>query len=543
MDKDRMNSLPNVGEALHFNARILPDKVGARDLERAMTFREWNARSCRLANALLGLGLTKGDRVAVLAYNCVEWLEIYVAAAKAGLVAVPINFRLVGEEIRYIVENCEAAALIVQDDLLEPVERLRPGLSVPARNFIHFGATKCPPGYRAYEDLLAAARDSEPETEVMPTDPWTLMYTSGTTGKPKGAIRSHRGGAHLSLITEAEMGFSRGDAALLVMPMCHANSLYFFGAFAYCGASCTVYSRKSFDPEHLLRILDEGGASFTSLVPTHYIMMLALPAAVRAKHRVDRVTKLLISSATARRDTKLAIMEYFCKSGLFELYGSTEAGWVTMLHPEEQFTKLGSVGRECVGSAPIRLLDPAGNEVADGDTGELYSSNPYTFDGYWKLPDKTAEAFRGDYCSVGDLARRDPDGFYYLVDRKSNMIISGGENVYPSEVETLIGSHPHVKEVAVIGVPDLKWGERVHAVVVLHAGVAVAEVELIAWCRDRIAGYKRPRSVAFVRDNDMPRTATGKILHRVLKSRYSAFTANDDEARHMLSPPPLAGEG
>jgi len=174
-----------------------------------------------------------------------------------------------------------------------------------------------------------------------------------------------------------------------------------------------------------------------------------------------------------------------------------------------------------VGAAPIRLLDPAGNEVADGETGELYSCNPYTFDGYWRLPDKTKEAFRGDYCSVGDLARRDQDGFYYLVDRKSNMIISGGENVYPSEVENLLGLHDDVKEVAVVGVADPKWGERVHAVVVLHAGASVTEAELAAWCRDRIAGYKRPRSISFIRDDDMPRTATGKILHRVLKARFS----------------------
>ena len=516
-----MSQLPNLGEVLRFNARIFPDKIGARDLGRAMTFRQWNARSCRLANALIGLGLAKGKRVAVLAYNCVEWLEIYAATAKAGLVAVPINFRLVGEEIGYIVENCEAAAFIVQDDLLEPVERARPNLSVPPRNFIHFGGPICPAGYRAYEDLVAAARDSEPDIAVLPADPWTLMYTSGTTGKPKGAIRSHRGSAQLSLITEAEMGFGRRDAALLVMPMCHANSLYFFGAFAYCGASCTVYSRKSFDPEHLLHTLSEIGATFTSLVPTHYIMMLALSAAVRARYDVQRVTKLLISSAPARRDTKLAIMDYFRNSGLFELYGSTEAGWVTMLHPQEQFTKLGSVGRECVGSAPIRLLDPAGNEVADGETGELYSCNPYTFDGYWRLPDKTKEAFRGNYCSVGDLARRDHDGFYYLVDRKNNMIISGGENIYPSEIENLLGMHDDVKEVAVVGVADPKWGERVHAVVVLHAGASVTEAELAAWCRDRIAGYKRPRSISFIGDDDMPRTATGKILHRVLKARFS----------------------
>jgi fatty-acyl-CoA synthase len=516
-----MRDLPNIGDVLRFNARIAPDRTGACDLERTLTFAQWNARACRLANALLGLGLSKGDRVAVLAYNCLEWAEVYAATAKAGLVAVPINFRLVAEEIRYIVENCEAAAIIVQDDLAGAIETIRADLPVPRENFIHFGGTKTPPGYRAYEDLIAAARDSEPDAKVAPADPWTLMYTSGTTGKPKGAIRSHRGSAHLSLITDIEMGFGRSDTALLVMPMCHANSLYFFGAFAYCGATCTIYSRKSFDPEHLLRTLSHSGASFTSLVPTHYIMMLSLPGAVREKYDVEQVRKLLVSSAPARRDTKLAIMEHFRNCGLYELYGSTEAGWVTMLHPHEQLTKLGSVGRECTGSAPIRLLDADGNDVADGEAGELYSCNPYTFDGYWKLPDKTREAFRGNYCTVGDLARRDADGFYYLVDRKSNMIISGGENVYPSEVENLLAANDRIKEVAVIGVPDAKWGERVHAVVVLHAGATLTEVELVDWCRDRIAGYKRPRSVSFVGDDDMPRTATGKILHRVLKARHS----------------------
>jgi acyl-CoA synthetase (AMP-forming)/AMP-acid ligase II len=516
-----MTDLPTLGEALSLNARVFPDKIGARDLERSMTFRQWNARACRLANALIGLGLTKGDRLAVLAYNCVEWLEIYAACAKAGVVAVPINFRLVGAEIRYIIENSGAAALIVQHDLLAPIEEVRRDLPVPSQNFIHIGGAACPPGYRAYEDLLAFARDSEPAVAVRADEPWTLMYTSGTTGRPKGAIRSHRGSALLSLATDVEMGFTRNDSALLVMPLCHANSLYFYGAFSYCGAACTVYSRKSFDPEHLLRTLAEGGASFTSLVPTHYIMMLGLPARVREACNVDRVTKLLISSAPARRDTKLAILDTFRSSGLFELYGSTEAGWVTMLHPDEQLTKLGSVGRECAGSRPIKLIDADGNEVADGAPGELYSCNAYTFDGYWQLPDKTREAFRGDYCTVGDLARRDADGYYFLVDRKSNMIISGGENIYPSEVENLLGGHDQVKEVAVIGVPDATWGERVHAVVVLHDGARVSETELIDWCRERIAGYKRPRSVAFIRDDEMPRTATGKILHRVLRASHS----------------------
>ncbi len=515
-----MNALAHIGEALAMHARMFPDKIGARDLERKMTFREWHGRACKLANALAGLGLAKGDRVCVLAYNCLEWVEIYAACAFAGLIAVPINFRLVGPEIKYIIENSEARALIFQDEFLETVEALKSALDIPAKNFILFGAKKSS-GFVSYEDLISRSRDTPPNISVSLDDPWALMYTSGTTGKPKGAIRTHRGSSMLALVTAAEFNLTRNDAALLVMPMCHANSLFFFGAFSYCGAACTIYSRKSFDPEHFLRTMAEGGSTFTSLVPTHYIMMLALSSALRSKLNVDAVTKLLVSSAPARRDTKLEIMEYFKNSGLFELYGSTEAGWVTMLHPDEQFSKLGSVGRETIGSRKIRLLDPDGNDVPDGEPGELYSCNASTFTGYWKLPEKTREAFRGEYCTVGDLARRDGDGYIHLVDRKSNMIISGGENVYPSEVETMLGSHPDVKDVAVIGVNDAKWGERVHAVIIPHAGKTLSEESVIEWCKDRIAGYKRPRSASFIRDEEMPRTATGKILHRILRERHA----------------------
>ena len=520
-----MSELLTIGRMLAVHARITPDKTGARDLERAMSFRQWNQRSCRLANALLGLGLAKGDRVAVLAYNRVEWAEIYAATAKAGLVVVPVNFRLVGAEIRYIVENAEAAALIVEDALMGALEDVRSDLDIADGRLIHLGTGACPAGYRDYEALLAAAADREPELTVSPADPWTLMYTSGTTGKPKGVVRSHKAAALLSLVTQIEIGIHREDGTLLVMPMCHANSLNFFGAFAYGGAETAIYSRKSFDPEHFVRTLAQGGSTFTSLVPTHYIMMLGLPAAVRDGFDLRRVAKLMVSSAPARQDTKRAVMEMFPKSGLFELYGSSEAGWVTMLHPHEQFSKLGSVGRECVAAAPIRLLDAHGNEVADGEAGELYSCNPHSFDGYWKLPDKTREAFRGDYCTVGDMARRDPDGYIHLVDRKSNMIISGGENIYPSEVEAVLGAHPAVQDVAVIGLPDEKWGERVHAVIVTHDNTTLTEAELLAWCRDRIAGYKRPRACTFMSAEQVPRTATGKILHRVLKSQLAGDSA------------------
>jgi len=515
-----VSSLPSLGEAVAVHAALTPDKIGVRDLARAMSFRQWNERACRLANGLLGLGLGKGDRVAVLAYNCIEWLEIYAALAKAGLVAVPVNFRLVGAEIRYIVTDAGARALIVQDDLLEPVAGIRADLPVPASNYVHFGGPEAPAGYRSYEELIAAAAGSEPRADIRPEEAWAFMYTSGTTGHPKGAIRSHANSALLALITALDQGFTRDDTGLLVMPLCHSNSLWYATLLGYLGAASVVYSRKSFDPEHLLRTLAEEAVTFTSLVPTHFIMLLGLPAAAKARYRCDGVNKLLVSSAPARRETKLAIMEQFRNTRLLEGYGSTEAGWVTLLRPDERSDKLGSIGRELTGSGRIRLLDDDGNEVPDGEVGELYSRTPYAFSGYWNLPEKTAEAFRGAYCTVGDMARRDADGYYYLVDRKKNMIISGGENVYPSEVEGVVGAHPKVKDVAVIGVPDEKWGEAVHAVVILHAGAAATADEVLDWCRDRIAGYKRPRSVAFIGEDEMPRTATGKVLHRVLRRRY-----------------------
>jgi len=517
-----MSALLNLGEAIGMHARLTPEKIGARDLARSLTYRTWNERACRLGNALLGLGLERGDRVAILAYNCVEWMELYAAAAKAGLVAVPINFRLLGAEIRYIVEDAGARAFVVQDELVERVEQIRAELTVPPARYVHFGAERAPAGYQSYEELISRAAPHEPAVRGGADDPWAFMYTSGTTGRPKGAIRTHGASALLAVITALDQGFTPDDRGLLVMPLCHSNSLWYATLLGYIGASAIVYDRKSFDPEHVLRIVSEERVTFTSLVPTHYIMMLGLPGATRSRHSASAVNKLLVSSAPARRETKIEIMEFFRNSRLLEAYGSTEAGWVTLLRPEHQLDKLGSIGRELTGSAPIRLLDEGGNDVPEGGVGELYSRTPYAFRGYWNLPEKTAEAFRGEYCTVGDMARREPDGYYYLVDRKKNMIISGGENVYPSEVEGLLGAHPKIKDVAIIGIPDAKWGEAVHAVVILRDGTSATESELLEWCRDKIAGYKRPRSVSFVREEEMPRTATGKILHRVLRDRFGA---------------------
>ncbi|KMY68228.1 long-chain fatty acid--CoA ligase [Desulfocarbo indianensis] len=519
-----MNRWLTVADILRVNAQLFPDKEGAADLYRSLTYKQWNDRCCALANAFMERGLKKGDRIAMIAYNCLEWMEFYGACAKGGFVAVPIMFRLTPKEYSYILNNAEVSAFIVEKPFAGDVTEAKDDFdSLADDRYFYFGEGAAPAGYTHLEDLFKSGSTSEPPVTVIDEDTWVIMYTSGTTGRPKGVVRTHESLAGKYWTNIAAMGYDRDDRGLLVMPMCHINSIFYSFVFTCLGATCVVYNSVSFDPEHMIKTLAEFRITFTSLVPTHYIMMLALPEEVKAKYDVDCVKKLLISSAPARRDLKLAIMDYFKNSQLYEAYGSTEAGLVTLLLPHEQFNKLGSIGREIPGTDIIKLLDEDGNEVPVGEVGELYSRGPALFSEYWKMPDETKAAFHGNHFSAGDMAYKDEEGYYFLVDRKKNMIITGGENVYPSEVEDVIGSHPAVKDVAVIGVPDEKWGESVTAVIILHQGHEASgdlAKEIQGHTKGKIAGFKRPKQVHFVSDEEMPRTGTGKILHRVLRERY-----------------------
>ncbi|MFB0535287.1 MAG: class I adenylate-forming enzyme family protein [Anaerolineae bacterium] len=518
----------NMGEMLRVNATKFPDKmavkgIAVKDGFNELSFAQYDEKTCRLANAWLDMGLKKGDRIAVLLYNVVEYMEIYAAAAKAGLVIVPINFRWVGPEIEYVVNNSEAKAFVCSEEFLKEVESVRGNFEgVAAGRFMFIGPTdKTPEGYVNYEEIIAAASPEEPGIKVEPRETWIHLYTSGTTGKPKGVIRSHESYVAFYLINEVDFGFRFDDIGLIVMPLCHVNSTFYSFVFTYIGGGVYVHRARAYDPEELLQIIDREKVTYTSLVPTHYIMMLNLPDEIKSKYDLSSMRQLLISSAPARKDTKLGIMEMFPNAALFEAYGSTEAGLVTLLKPHEQLTKLGSIGKACAGTDLVKVLDEEGNEVPVGEVGELYSRGPMMFDEYWKMPEKTAASFRGEYFSAGDLARRDEDGYLYIVDRKDNMIITGGEKVYPSEVENVVGSHPSVLDVAVIGVPDPKWGEAVKAVVIpKDPDHPPMEEEILEYCRGKMAGYKRPKSVDFIKPEEMPRTASGKIVHTELRSRY-----------------------
>jgi len=506
----------NLGQHLKLNAKKYPDTVALKDVDRSYTYPETNCRVNRLAHSLMGLGLEKGDKVAVLLENSIEIIEVYLATAKSGLIIVPINFRLVGPEVEYIVNNSDAKAFIVHDEFTPVVDGIKSDLlNIPPNSYIAVG-NECD-GYANYERFIADASEEEPDVIVAPEDTWVLIYTSGTTGKPKGVVRSHASHIAFYLINGIDFGFDEHDVCMNVMPLCHINSTFFTFTFTYIGATVYIHPARSFRSEEILEIIELEKVTFISLIPTHYNLILGVSEEAR-KRDVSSIKKLLCSSAPARKSMKLAIMDFFPGVQLYEGYGSSEAGIVTVLKPEDQMRKLGSIGYETLGTDFVKILDEQGYEMPQGEVGELYSRGPMLFDEYYKLPEKTADSHRGEWFSAGDMARMDEEGFFQIVDRKDNMIITGGEHVYPSEVEEVIGSLPEVFDTAVISLPDEKWGERVVAVVIKKGDID--EKTIIDACRKSLAGYKIPKQILFIDQEEMPRTPTGKILHRILRERF-----------------------
>ena len=511
----------NMGEILRVNAKKFPKKLALKDTRRSLNYTELNERVNQLGNGLINKGLKKGDKVGILLYNNLEFIETYCALAKIGLVAVPINFRYASKDIEFVLDNSDAKAMILGEEFVNVVDPIKSKLvKIQKENYIVVG-DNVPDNYQSFENLITESSIEEPNIIVDVKDTWILLYTSGTTGVPKGVVRSHESYIAFYLINDVDFGFTEKDYALILMPLFHVNSTFYAYCFLYIGGSVYIHRSRDFNPEELLGIIDKEKVTFSSMIPTHYNLILNLPDEIKMKYDMNSITSLLCSSAPVRKQTKLDVLKFFPNVRLFEAYGSTEAGLVTLLKPEDQLKKLGSIGKECSGMDIIKLLDENKKEVAIGEVGELYSRGPMMFDKYYELPEKTKSSFIGEYFSAGDLASIDEDGYYYIVDRKDNMIITGGEHVYPSEVEDLISQHPAVFDVAVIAVPHDKWGEAVKAVVILKENMEATEREIIDFCRGKTAAFKKPKSVNFIKPEEMPRTSTGKILHRELRARFS----------------------
>jgi acyl-CoA synthetase (AMP-forming)/AMP-acid ligase II len=514
----------NLGEMLRVNSIKYADKTALRDKFSSLTFKQLNQRVNRLSHLLLNTGLQKGDKISCFLENCIEIVELYLACAKTGIVINPINFRLSASEVTYIINNADSKALFFHSEFASMIKLIKNSLPEIKHYFIindfsnKNAKSECL--YDDYELSLEKQTIEEPNCHIKPEDIWVLLYTSGTTGKPKGVLRSHESYIAFYLINAGDFKFSHHDICLNVMPLCHVNSTFFSFTITYLGGGVYIIPASHFDPIELLQIIEREKITFISLIPTHYHLILNVHEEIRKKYNVSSIKKLLCSSAPARGAIKKRIMEYFNGVELYEAYGSTEAGIVTVLKPEEQLNKVGSIGRESSGTDCIKLLNSNRQEVTIDEVGELFSRGPMLFSGYYKLPEKTSSSFFGEWFSAGDLSKKDQDGYYYLVDRKDNMIISGGEHVYPSEVEEFLMQHPKVFEVAVIGIPDDKWGEKVMAVIILKDNISATEAEIIDFCRDKLSSYKKPKAVIFISANEMPRTASGKIRHLELRKLF-----------------------
>ncbi|HEY5208198.1 MAG TPA: AMP-binding protein [Stellaceae bacterium] len=482
-----------------------PGKVALICGERHLTYARLVERIDQVATvARHRFGLVKGDRAAIVAGNCLEYIEIVDGLAEAGVAAATPNPRQTSAELGFILNDCGARVAFVTPE----TEKLIRAADCPAlEQIVVIG-----PGYEA---LLAEAR---PSGDLPPVDEWdafAIPYTSGTTGKPRGVTLPHRARVLVGFCMASEYGcYSPDDHYLAIAPLFHGAGYNFAHAAVFFGGSCEI--EPNFDAETTIRKLHESGAGGTFMVPTHFHAIFALEKSIRERWRGVGLKALVSNAAPLPQRTKELIVDYFGDGILHETYGSTEGGIVTNLRPRDQLRKLQCVGLPFLMNH-IRLLGEDGAPVGVGEVGELYNNSPCLFLGYWNQPEATAASLRDGWFSAGDLARRDEEGYIFLVDRKKDMYISGGVNVYPREIEELLFRLPGVKEAAVVGVPDDYWGEAGKAFIAMQPGASLTDEAVIAACKAALAGYKVPRHVAFV--DALPRNAAGKVLKTDLRKQ------------------------
>ena len=483
------------------------------------TFAELDAQANRIAAVLVGLGLQPGDPVVWCGQNGIEVVAIVNATRKAGAVSVPLNYRLTPDEAAYVIDDSDAVVVLFDQEQAAQLADC-PARCQKVRHWLAFRATpeQVPPWAAHLEGLTATAPDDDVVPAPGPVG-GSMIYTSGTTGKPKGALRRGGTNAETGAALVQLIGYEVGDVYLTTGPLYHSGPLGFMTIVQGMGGS--VVLQRHFDAEGWLALVDRHRVTTTFSAPTPIRRVVDLPEEVRARYDYTSMRRMVANAAPWPFALKRRYVEAFGNESLWEVYGSTELGVNTVLRPEDQMRKPGSCGR------PAPLVDVAlfaedGTEVtADDQPGELYVRSKSAFDTYHKATEKFEASKRGDWLTVGDIAYRDDEGFFYICDRKGDMVISGGMNVYPAEIEAVLVAHPAVADAAVFGVPSDEWGEVVHAVVTTREGVA--DDDLTAFCREHLASYKLPRG--YTRMAEIPRSASGKILKKDLRVAHQAAVA------------------
>jgi fatty-acyl-CoA synthase/long-chain acyl-CoA synthetase len=491
------------------HAASLPDKPAVICGDEVLDFATLNKRASRVANAFHDLGCREEDRVAWMSFNSIAGAEISSGLRRAGMIIVPVNYRLRGPEIAYLLNDSGAKVAAAGPDHVDAMDAARPDVKRDV-TFVAIGEN-VPPGWISYRDMVGGALE---EFDAVGSGLGaSMIYTSGTTGKPKGAWRPH--GVDIANVLQVISIFelNQSDVHLMCGPGYHSAVGFFSALHQVLGA--TVVMQPKFDPEDALDQIQRHGVTTVFMAPT--LLQRLVDAQERRPRDTSTLRALILGAAPCPHALKERAEAVFGQV-LWEFYGATETGINTVLRPEDQLRKPGSCGTAVPGQE-IRLVRDDGSEAAIGEPGEFMVRNNWQAE-YFNRPDATGSSLHDGFFSVGDVAYRDEEGYYYICDRRIDMIISGGVNIYPAEVEAVLHANPAVMDAAVIGVPDSQWGESVKAIVQIRPGMTVTDDELIAFCDERLAGYKKPRSVDFV--EELPRDAAGKLLKRKLRDAYWA---------------------
>jgi fatty-acyl-CoA synthase/long-chain acyl-CoA synthetase len=508
-----------ISDQLARHARKIPDDIALRFEGTSRSYRELDQRVTRLANALRERGVGLGDRIAVAGRNGLEIVESYLACARLGAICVPINFRLVADEIAYALADSGATAVVVDAFLAETMAKARE--KVPEAGVcLVIGGGDAGPGAEDFDAALTAASGEYTEIAVDEQSPAFIMYTSGTTGRPKGAVLSHHNLLMHSFSSMVHNGVTNDNRAWLVgVPLFHIAGLAGMLPFLLLGGRIVVTASGRFNPAETVELLAREQISSCFFVPAQWQAICDLPDI--ADHDLSALRRISWGAAPASTKLLRTMIDTFPQAEITTSFGQTECSPVTtILRGEDALRKIGSVGTPML-NVEVRVVDDQMNDVPQGEVGEIVYRGPTVMREYWGKPAETAEAFFGGWFHSGDLVRQDDEGYFYVVDRKKDMIISGGENIYCAEVEDVLAGHPKVGETALIGVADEKWGETPLAVIAPRDPAdppTPADIE--DWCKQRLAGYKRPRQIAIVAE--LPRNPSGKVLKTQLRAEHAA---------------------
>ncbi len=513
----------NISDLLAWSARQWPEKECIVEVEpekeerRSLTYRQFDERVNQVAHALLKAGIQKGDRVLHFMKNRVEWVESYFGIIRAGGVVVPLNFRFVSLDLEYVVKIVDPALTIVEDELCKVIEPVRGSLKGPGK-CICVGK-KIPGGMEGYEPFISGHSGLQPGIEILEDDDLGIYFTSGTTGMPKPILYTHKSLYTATVSNGFTIPLAPDHNSVIYCPLYHTATFFFWLPCLFKGGKATILLK--FNPHFLLKTIASEKGSEVNIPMPHCVDL------INAQERGEINTKdydlsswrLINTGAQPYSPTVLKGMaNLFPGVGIEHGFGISEGGGatLTLLSPEELFKKLGSVGRPSA-LVDARVVDPEGRDVKPGENGELIIKTERMMKEYYKNAKATAEAIRDGWLFTGDIARKDDEGYLYIVDRKKDVVISGGENVYPVEVENVLLTHPKILEAAVIGTPDEKWGEKVTAVIRLKPGEEISREALLEWCKSKFPSYNCPRRIEF---GEIPKSPTNKILKNELRLRY-----------------------